>query len=309
MEPTYNTTNLEFDNATAKHYFQQGGKLVFLNCPKDFEFGIDFSNWIVGPKFMGLKFIPPGIHFIYYSIVDKTGHTGIRNGFFHYFKKEQIIVKKWNEYNEEVYKDNELEPELNDRIKYNIQSFDPNLGTYPITQSDVYKKWKQLTRYVSSELIQKIAPNDGLMDGFLPTEENSNFEEFDGSLKFTKFDLKKSFPEGSFGSELTKYSLDKSYLLMKLIENEYLDYKNILGEIELSFIVFLLGQNFIGLEQWKKLIVLISNSNEAINQSPNLFIHFLEILYFQLLECPQDFFHDIILENNFLGISLKVNII
>jgi hypothetical protein len=32
----------------------------------DFDFGIDCNEWQTGPRFKGLKMIPPGIHAVYY---------------------------------------------------------------------------------------------------------------------------------------------------------------------------------------------------------------------------------------------------
>lgn len=54
------------DQETAKKLFDHGAVLVFLDVPVGTEFGIDFCSWNTGEKFMGIKMIPPGIHFIYY---------------------------------------------------------------------------------------------------------------------------------------------------------------------------------------------------------------------------------------------------
>lgn len=40
-------------------------------------------------------------------------------------------------------------------------------------------------------------------------------------LNFTPVDLKRSFPPGASGSELTKHSIDKSYLLRQLLKTYY----------------------------------------------------------------------------------------
>lgn len=50
----------------AKSLFYQGATLVLLNVPERTEFGIDYNSWTVGPKFKGVKMIPPGFHFVYY---------------------------------------------------------------------------------------------------------------------------------------------------------------------------------------------------------------------------------------------------
>ena len=49
-------------------------------------FGIDYSAWAVGPQFMGIKLIPPGLHYIY-SGASAAEDVGIgRTGFFLYMK-------------------------------------------------------------------------------------------------------------------------------------------------------------------------------------------------------------------------------
>ena len=51
---------------TAKVLFKEGAMFVLLNMPEGSEFGIDYNSWTTGPKFRGVKMIPPGIHYIYY---------------------------------------------------------------------------------------------------------------------------------------------------------------------------------------------------------------------------------------------------
>lgn len=54
------------DQETAKVLFKEGAVLLLLDMPEGSEFGIDYNSWTTGPKFRGVKMIPPGLHFIYY---------------------------------------------------------------------------------------------------------------------------------------------------------------------------------------------------------------------------------------------------
>ena len=56
----------DLDQDTAQVLFHQGAILVFLDLPEGAEFGMDYNSWTVGPKFRGVKMIPPGLHFVYY---------------------------------------------------------------------------------------------------------------------------------------------------------------------------------------------------------------------------------------------------
>ena len=44
------------------------GTLLLLSSPKKMNFGIDLSEWTIGEKFLGIKLIPLGVHFITFSL-------------------------------------------------------------------------------------------------------------------------------------------------------------------------------------------------------------------------------------------------
>ena len=41
---------------------------ILKDFPVGSEFGIDYKSWNTGEQFMGLKMIPPGVHFVYVSV-------------------------------------------------------------------------------------------------------------------------------------------------------------------------------------------------------------------------------------------------
>ena len=90
------------DQDVAKRLFSDGGLLFCLDVPQRTEFGIDLNSWTVGPKFKGVKMIPPGLHFVFYSAVSKGGETAPRTGFFCFVKRKEIVVKKWDSQTEEI---------------------------------------------------------------------------------------------------------------------------------------------------------------------------------------------------------------
>ena len=49
------------------------------------QFGIDNQYWQTGPNFKGLKVIPPGAHYVYYSLKDEE--FAARMGFFVYINE------------------------------------------------------------------------------------------------------------------------------------------------------------------------------------------------------------------------------
>lgn len=134
------------DQETAKRLYAEGGIFIFLNVPEGTEFGIDMKSWNTGEKFRGVKMIPPGLHYIFYSAVSDTGDTAPRTGFLHNFKKSEVVVKKWDKKNECISSENVSETEVV-HLKDNIRALDNFLGPYPY---DIWEKWINLTSEITS---------------------------------------------------------------------------------------------------------------------------------------------------------------
>ncbi|CAG8504582.1 3514_t:CDS:2 [Ambispora leptoticha] len=313
------------DQDLAKALFDKGAFLLFLNAPPGLEFGIDYNSWQIGPKFLGVKLIPPGLHFVYYSVTDtSTAASGIRSGFFRYYEKKEgcVVIKEWDKIKEDLKEDSELDQEQNERIKSDMRQLDQYLGAYPL---NTYQKWHNLTDHVTPSLVSRILPDQGRLNNISSStvdeeelqdirgKEKGNKQQYqqeesvNDTIMFTKFDLKRSWRPGAFGPEVTKYSQDKSWLLSELLSKIYRDdYKELLGELQLAFVCLLLGQNYAGFVQWKNLIHLLCGCREVLlTYADNLFVEFLDILRHQLEECSDDFFRDVISENNFLAHMLK----
>ena len=106
----------EMDSEIAKKLFYEGGVLLCLDVPEGTEFGIDYNSWNVGPKFKGVKMIPPGFHFVFYAAVGRSGQAAPRTGFFQHFKPKEIVVKKWDSAIEDLVDQVESEEEI-ERIR------------------------------------------------------------------------------------------------------------------------------------------------------------------------------------------------
>ncbi|XP_019852377.1 PREDICTED: protein AAR2 homolog [Amphimedon queenslandica] len=140
------------EGETASRLFHEGGFLILLEVPQGTEIGIDYNSWNVGPKFKGIKMIPPGLHMIYYSSVSKDGReTGPRCSFFHFFKPKEILVRVWNPRDEELTEEN-VDQLLIDRLRENLYEMDNCLGPYPYEH---LKKWLALTNYITPSLVER----------------------------------------------------------------------------------------------------------------------------------------------------------
>lgn len=125
------------------------------------------------------------------------------------------------------------------------------------------------------------------------------------ALRFSEIS-KSKYPPGSSPSEITKHSMDSSYSL-ECVLNTYCSQNSndILGEIQFSFICFLIGQVYDAFDQWKKLVHLLCSSEEALEKHSELYQNFITVLHFQVKEIPEDFFVDIVSQDNFLTSTLR----
>lgn len=100
--------------------------LIVTGTPDHTEFGIDLLAIDITEQFRGVKFIPPGIHFVYSSSKDNFGNSSTsRSGFLHYFKAGEILVKEWNNEKEELQNRTRGDVELEkQRIRENYKDLD-----------------------------------------------------------------------------------------------------------------------------------------------------------------------------------------
>ncbi|KAG9304045.1 hypothetical protein G9A89_005955 [Geosiphon pyriformis] len=274
--------------------FEKGAFLIFLNAPQGLEFGIDYNSWEIGPKFMGVKIIPPA---------DTSRTSGLRTGFFKFYESKEVVIKEWDPLQEDLKDSSQIDQELNERLKADMRRLDQYLGLYPLSPPTSYQKWVKLTNYITSELISKVLPMEGKISNIscstLDEEELSQSDSHhcqfrDEKIMFTNFDLKRSWRPEAVGPEITKYSQDKNY-------------KELLGELQLAFVCLLLAQNYAGLLQWKNLSQILFRSRDALESyAETLFLEFLDVLRHQLEVCPDDFFLDVVTENNFLAKMLTI---
>ena len=124
-------------------------------------------------------------------------------------------------------------------------------------------------------------------------------------IRYTKIPEQK-YPSGASPAEITKFNMDSTFQLETIIKDRYSENPlGILGEVQFAFICFLIGQNYDSFEHWKWLVHIICTSDEALQTHAKLFIDFIGVLHFQIREIPEDFFVDIVSQNNFLTVTLQ----
>ncbi|XP_076619044.1 protein AAR2 homolog [Colletes latitarsis] len=305
--------------------------LVVLNVPSGTEFGIDLKSWNTDHSFKGIKMIPPGFHYVHYSAVNEFGETAPKIGFLHTFKKSEFLVRRWDTKEEDL--SSEVVPEeIVQKLKDNLKELNRYLGSYPF---DIWTQWKELTNHVSPSLIERCSPICGFVRSALELEPCSDAMRPRGGVSNPKKrrsaltteakeeellpDLKprpgtelrlsklpdKNYPDGASPTEITRHSLDSSYALNTLINTLTIPME-IIGELQLVFVCFLVGQNLDAFEHWKKQIYLICGADSAISERRDIYFEFMKAIEIQLTHVPEDMLCDIVVNNNFVYYNLRI---
>lgn len=308
-----NANGLEsLDQNTLDELYRVGAFLVINGVPEGTEFGIDYGSWTVGPKFRGLKMIPPGLHFIFFSSVSKEGTVAPRVGFFHHFQSGEVSVWDYKKEVEMLVEGPEFAGTMKD--------IDSSLAPYPFQH---YEKWCSLTGHITELTVRRVSPLCKMIHSATPLLNNPQaardveqavgveekldahfVQDENSTMRFTKIQ-RHIYPAGATPQQITMACLDSSSRLNDLISS-LSSPEEILSELQLAFIVFLLGHVYSAFEQWKQLVDVICRVREGLHQHPDFYKNFIRVLHFQLRETPEDFFVDIVSRNNFLTTTLKI---
>ncbi|KAG6622311.1 mRNA splicing factor [Phytophthora cinnamomi] len=284
-----------------------GGFLVCLDVPAATEFGVDYEVFRTGSKFQGVKFLPLGIHFVVFR--SREQEHGIRQGFFvHVERHAQVIVREWSLEKEEL---GPPRPSLNvDNLERAVLSFqlDSGLGPYP---KQHLKTWQRLSNFMTPSVLQRsgvefgaiLLPGDAVEDAATSTKAQEGvipyFPDLPRTVRFTA--LQKTRADLSAEARTT-YHFDRSERLEELIQTDFGgDWKELIGELQLSFLVFLQLSSLAALEQWKQFIALLCSCEQALSTHVALFLAFIKLFRTQLEQIPEDFFQDETTSENFLG--------
>ncbi|XP_045765590.1 protein AAR2 homolog [Maniola jurtina] len=123
------------------------------------------------------------------------------------------------------------------------------------------------------------------------------------SMRFTEIPRDK-YPPGATPEEITKHYLDQSYALELMIA-QHDEPLHIIGELQFSFLCFLIGHSLDALNHWKNLVILICSCDEAIHKYRSLFFHFIRTIEVQIEEMPEEFLADIVMNKNLVYKKLR----
>ena len=288
------------------------------------ELGIDCISYETGPRLKGISLLPVGIHFIYHNV-----GMGMKQGFFIDIKPGDIHIFPWNAQEEEISSIYTCTDEMMNNLKQQIFRGDLNqyLGPYPHTQ---HRNWSNLSSFISLSVLNKtscplykiiysesppisatytstntatnnttindttIATSTSINDdNHVPTYTDITTQESIYNEVLNKLDNKTTL--------LTINNIDKSNFIQYMIDNNiYTDYQHLLGELQLSFLLFILIYSYTSLNHWKNVINILCKCEYILKYNTTFSISFIRILYEQLNYIPTDLFEAEISRDNFL---------
>lgn len=165
--------SVHLDPELARQLVENGATLLLLNMPPGTYFGIDQQGFTVGPKFKGVKMLPPGAHFITYRSISAQGGASPASGFFLFAKPRQIIVKVWDASIEAVVdmqEDDEAE-----RYAAGVRRFDFDSHLAPYNMHAA-RTWAQLSGCITEQHVAKLAPVNGTISIMAEAGEDPELE-------------------------------------------------------------------------------------------------------------------------------------
>eukprot|EP00891_Asterochloris_glomerata_P008767 jgi/Astpho2/8767/e_gw1.00128.29.1_t len=301
---------VRLDQNKAKELARTGASLLLLNVPEGTRIGIDHQNFMAGPKFQGVKMLPPGAHMVSYNAAGqgqlRQQDFGPTTAFFLHLASGQVEVRRWDAQHELLV---ELEEDEAERYAAGVKrfDFDAGLGPYDLHR---FAQWQRLAGFISDDVIRRLQPlphgnmsitaegDPSLLQPATAAEERLYQQlregreagaadlparDHVGRARYTELPRVVKVP-GVTGAQLSALNLDKSMLLEQVLQKQYhRDSRQLLGELQFAFLAFLRGQSLEGFAQWKALVQLLLSCEQApLTTQQGLFVKFLNALQSQL---------------------------
>ena len=219
-------------------------------------------------------------------------------------ERPQICIKKWDTASEAL-----LEETDDDAIS-SLQSqlsiiWQANLTPYRQSAAENVDRsetgdWPALTDSISKALLSRLtggsynhwalnttssATRD--MDDIPGLSREESQMQPERELNFLPIDLQRTWRPGATGRERTDAARDLTWALNDVIATHCAgsDEAELIGEMQLTFLMVLTLNNYSCLEQWKRILGLLFSCQEAAVQRPGLYEKALRLLKLQLEHC------------------------
>ena len=315
------------EEATARA--SHGGTLLCLDVPAGVEFGLDCTVWAVGPKFKGVKMVPPGLHL---SLVGAAGNEATRVCEFHWIAPGDVVVRVWDPVAECFAPGRGMDEEAAARYALGVRrhDFDASTGPYPL---ESHRRWLRMTSHVTAATLDRcgvpsgtrVVPGDPDALGGHPerpgrapphdviasTSSTSGagaggvVPYFPGAARVPVFSGAGSrAPVGLSPAAVTRLNVDPAARLDHALGVFDGDWSALLGELQVAFVLFLLIGSAAGFDHWKTMVDVLCAAGGEMHAHLELYRAFLAVLTHQLECASEDFFTDEMTAENFLRPSL-----
>ena len=107
------------------------------------------------------------------------------------------------------------------------------------------------------------------------------------------------------GIEVAKFYMDRTPAIKNVVEKRYKgEFKDFLGEFQIAFVLFMVGENMEAFDQWKKMFYAVCNSETYTSENIPFYLMAIRCIFNMIKQFPTDFFYDVLSRENFLKKSL-----
>ena len=101
------------------------------------------------------------------------------------------------------------------------------------------------------------------------------------------------------------FYVDRSPAIQHLVKERFQgDSLSVLGELQLAFILFMVGENLEAFRKWKRLFYALCRCESFAESNPEFYAEAARCIFTMLKQFPQDFFYDVISRENFVKTSI-----
>lgn len=280
--------------------------LLLLDLPPKSFVGIDLASFTSTDRFQGIKLIPPGLHFVYFSA---QGDMSLRNGF--WFRaantgQASVIITRYDTTLEKLLEERDMDVDEVMRIRANLgQLYSERLTVYRQPAKDgkegnttpAAEQWEALCEYVDEAVLLRCFGEWWRCSSISSSRMDRDQEEEKlmkllvggiavADIEWAPVDLKRTWPEGAIGRERTVMAKDRSWALGDVVSKVGGDgdgEKQILGELQVAFLMAITLGCYSAMEQWRRLLGLTLTCKSAVfGERKGFFEDLMEVLLAQL---------------------------
>ncbi|KAI8464490.1 MAG: AAR2-domain-containing protein [Monoraphidium minutum] len=149
---------VSLDPERARQLAAGGAALLLLDVPQGTLLGVDRAVFVVGPRFKGLKMVPPGVHFLSYQAAGRGGQVSPAVSTFLALGPRQVVVRRWDPALEGLAPLADEDEEA--RYAEGVRRFDFDAGLAPYDLAGC-GAWGELSCCIDEPLLRRLMPAGG----------------------------------------------------------------------------------------------------------------------------------------------------